>query len=72
MPNPTAVSDLGPLPEWNLGDLYPGPDSQAFRDDLDRADREAQSFAEDFRGKLATLAASPDASEKLGARGRPL
>jgi len=66
MPKPTAVSDLGPLPEWNLGDLYPGPDSQAFRDDLDRAGREAQRFAEDFRGKLATLAASPDASEKLG------
>jgi len=67
MPTPTAVVDLGPLPEWNLGDLYPGPDSPAFRDDLDRANREAREFAEDYRGKLATLAASPDASEKLGA-----
>ncbi len=45
----------------------PGARSQAFCDDLDRASREAKVFAEDFRGKLATLATSADASEKLGA-----
>jgi len=67
MPSSTAVSDSGPLPEWDLHDLYPGPDSAAFRDDLDRAGREAQAFAEEYRGKLATLAASGEASEKLGA-----
>jgi oligoendopeptidase F len=67
MPTATVVSDLAPLPEWNLADLYPGPDSEAFRKDLERAEREARAFAEEYRGKLATLAASPDASEKLGA-----
>jgi oligoendopeptidase F len=67
MPSSTAVSELGPLPEWNLHDLYPGPDSAAFRDDLERAGREAQEFAKEYRGKLATLAALGEASEKLGA-----
>ena len=28
---------LGELPEWNLDDLYPGPDAPALREDLDAA-----------------------------------
>ena len=66
MPTQTAVSDLSSLPEWNLGDLYQGPDAPAFRNDLERAGREAQEFAEAYRGKLATLAASDAASDQLG------
>jgi len=55
------------LPEWNLADLYEGPDSPAFQADLDRALKDARAFAGDYRGKLAELATAPDASEKLGA-----
>jgi oligoendopeptidase F len=67
MPTATVVSEIDALPEWDLGDLYPGPDSPAFLNDLDRAGREARAFAEDYRGKLASLAASSDANETLGA-----
>ena len=57
--------DLGPLPEWDLSHLYPGMDSAAYRGDLERARTEAAAFAALYRGALATLAAGPDASEKL-------
>ena len=35
---------LGALPNWDLDDLYPGPDSQALKDDLDRCEAEAKAF----------------------------
>lgn len=57
--------DLGVLPEWNLADLYPGMDSPAYRNDLDRALAECASFAQAWRGKLAEIAASPGAGERL-------
>ncbi len=47
---------LGPLPEWNLADLYPSIESPVFASDLARAESECKTFAEDYRGKLATLA----------------
>src|SRR5829696_2983870 len=65
----TAVAtapDLGALPEWDLSDLYPAIDSEAFRADLVRADAECRSFAQTYRGKLAELARGPDASQALG------
>ncbi|MBZ6077349.1 M3 family oligoendopeptidase [Microvirga sp. WGZ8] len=48
--------ELGVLPEWNLGDLYPAIDSDAFRNDLAKAEAECRSFAEAYRGKLDSLA----------------
>ncbi len=48
---------LGPLPEWSLADLYAGMDSPQFTEDLARAERASAVFAEDYRGKLAALAA---------------
>ncbi len=48
--------DLGEMPEWDLSDLYPGPDSPAFAADLERAAREAESFQKRFQGKLEALA----------------
>ncbi len=50
-------ADLGVLPEWSLGDLYPAMDSPQFVADLSRAQDECKAFAEDYRGKLASLAA---------------
>jgi oligoendopeptidase F len=46
---------LGDLPEWNLDDLYPGPDSEALARDLERARKDAQALADDYEGKLAGL-----------------
>jgi len=48
--------DLGPLPEWNLADLYPSMDSRAFADDLAKADAECKSFSAAYKGKLEGLA----------------
>ncbi|HYD29285.1 MAG TPA: M3 family oligoendopeptidase [Azospirillaceae bacterium] len=54
--NALATSpDLGPLPEWDLSDLYPGPDSQELKADLDRAEGAAKSFHQRYQGKLAAL-----------------
>ena len=54
--DPAAPDPLGPLPEWNLGDLYPGMGSEAFASDLAQAEAECKAFAEEFRGRLETLA----------------
>src|SRR5438132_88397 len=46
-----ARSRLGPLPEWNLADLYAGIDDPAVTRALDRADRYAVAFEEDSKDK---------------------
>ncbi|MGF1650105.1 MAG: M3 family oligoendopeptidase [Hyphomicrobiaceae bacterium] len=45
--------DLGALPEWNLSDLYEGPDSPTLAADLEQIARAAEAFKADFQGKLA-------------------
>jgi oligoendopeptidase F len=60
-----APPDLGALPEWRLQDLYEGMNSPRFAADLERAEREAKRFAEAYRGKIADIAAKPDAGETL-------
>src|SRR5262247_1415402 len=50
-----AEPDLGPLPEWNLADLYPGRDSPQLAADLQRMAAEAKAFRQRFQGKLAGL-----------------
>ncbi len=49
------TNDLGPLPEWDLSDLYPGIESAALRQDLERGEREAKAFRNRFRGELESL-----------------
>src|SRR5256714_4435014 len=56
---------LGALPEWNLADLYPAIDAPEVKRDLDRADAECIAFEDAYKGKLADLAAAPDAGAKL-------
>jgi oligoendopeptidase F len=56
---------LGALPEWNLADLYSGLDDPAIKRDLDRADAECVAFENDYKGKLADLARSPEAGSAL-------
>ena len=43
------------LPEWDLADLYPAPDSKELAAALDGAERDAAAFAETYTGKLAGL-----------------
>ena len=65
-------NEFGELPEWNLTDLYPGPDSPELKRDLDWSKSEAKSFEADYRGKLEQLAKAGRLyeavarSEKLG------
>jgi oligoendopeptidase F len=61
------VEALGPLPEWNLTDLYQGIDDPQVAADLARGDAECVSFEETYKGQLAAIAAAPDAGEKLAA-----
>src|SRR5579862_8755783 len=60
-----SKSVLGALPEWNLADLYSGLDDPAIKRDLDRADAECAAFEEAYKGKLAEIAASPQAGASL-------
>jgi len=48
--------DLGPLPEWDLTDLYPGPDSDEVKAALDKARADVEAFEAEFKGKLDGLA----------------
>ena len=56
---------LGDLPEWNLKDLYPALDSPEVKRDLDLADSECVAFEQDFKGRLAALAAGEGAGAAL-------
>ena len=47
---------LGTLPEWNLADLYSGPDAPALKADLETSERTAEAMQENYAGKLAALA----------------
>lgn len=52
-----AAGDLGPLPDWDLTDLYPSPDSAEFARDMSWLKQSCAGFAETYQGKLATLSA---------------
>src|SRR5262249_17237062 len=51
-----ATPDLGPMPVWDLRDLYPGPQSEEVQADLRRAAAEARRIKERYDGRLAALA----------------
>ena len=46
---------LGALPEWDLSDLYPGPESPALARDLARLAEDAESFRRRYEERLAGL-----------------
>jgi oligoendopeptidase F len=50
-----ASDSLGPLPVWDLADLYRGPDDPALAADLDRAEAEAKAFAGRHAGQLGAM-----------------
>ncbi|WP_343315524.1 M3 family oligoendopeptidase [Brucella sp. BE17] len=53
-------SDLGALPEWNLADLYPSPESAELKADLEKAARDATDFEKRWKGRLGEEAAKVD------------
>src|SRR5438552_18667621 len=54
-PAATAAADLGPLPEWDLSDLYPGRDSPELARDLGELATQAAAFRARYEGRLAAL-----------------
>jgi oligoendopeptidase F len=60
-----AGRDLGELPEWNLGDLYPAMDSPAFSGDMEKAAKDCAAFQEKWRGKLDGIARGENAPQAL-------
>ncbi len=46
---------LGDLPEWDLSDLYSGPDAPEFAADMEWLEKACADFAADYEGKLASL-----------------
>lgn len=56
--NTTGGKNLGQLPEWDLTDLYPAPDSAEIKRDMDWLEETCAQFAHDFEGKLVTLGAA--------------
>ena len=61
-----APKALGPLPEWNLADLYASMDAPEIKRDLDRGETECFEFEKAYKGRLADIASSPDAGRTLG------
>jgi oligoendopeptidase F len=53
------------LPEWRLADLYPSADSSEYRAALAAVEPDCRTFAESYRGRIAEIAAAPDAAAKL-------
>ena len=56
---------IGPLPTWNLADLYPSMDCKQLTADFQRVETECHNLVRDYRGKLGELACQPDASIQL-------
>jgi oligoendopeptidase F len=52
-----AAAALGPMPEWNLADLYSSPTAPEIARDLGAAAAEARRIKEAYHGKLVGLAA---------------
>ena len=53
-----ASAGFGDLPEWDLSDLYPAPDSAEFSTDMARLKQSCAGFAASYEGKLAGLDAA--------------
>jgi len=54
--SPAEPVGLGPMPVWDLRDLYPGPQSEAVQIDLKKAAAEARRIKQRYEGRLAPLA----------------
>jgi oligoendopeptidase F len=57
---PKQAGPLGPLPEWNLADLYAGMDAPEVQRDVEAALRRSVAFEAKAKGKLAGLVTGGD------------
>src|SRR6266568_1902359 len=64
---PMKTRKLGALPEWDLSDLYSGLDSPQIKHDLEQADGDCAAFEQEFKGRLAAMAAGEGAGRGLAA-----
>jgi len=64
-PSTSKDLELGPLPEWNLADLYSGMDAPEFEADFVHVETESKSFSERYKGKLDVIARAADAAQQL-------
>jgi oligoendopeptidase F len=55
LPNSATAADLGALPNWNLADLYPSPDSPKLEADLARAQTLAEGFRQRYEARVGVL-----------------
>ncbi len=62
---PSPPKDLGNLPEWNLSDLYPAPDSEEVKRDLEEGAADARRLKETYQGKLSDTAKDGAALAKV-------
>lgn len=60
-----AQEDLGEMPEWDLTDLYEGPQSEKLQSDLKTAGKDALIFQSDFQGKIGEIAATQEGGAQL-------
>ena len=57
-PASAAPASLGNLPEWDLSDLYSGPDAPEFARDMECLEESCADFAAAYEGKLRDLDAA--------------
>ena len=53
-------TEFGPLPQWNLDDLFPGMESPDFKKAFEAAVPEAEAFEAKYKGKLVALLKNGD------------
>lgn len=51
----TEAAASAALPQWDLSDLYPAPDSKELASALDRMDSDAAAFEQKYKGQLGKL-----------------
>jgi oligoendopeptidase F len=66
--NATGGKDLGPVPDWDLTDLYAAPDAPEFKRDMDWLEDACARFAADYEGRLATLTAAASSPASCATR----
>lgn len=59
-PGEAKEPDLGPMPEWDLTDLYSSPTSPGVEADLASSASQATAIRVAYQGKLVALAAEPE------------
>jgi oligoendopeptidase F len=64
--------DLGPLPVWDLTDLYPSMDAPEVQADLERALADSRAFEAKWKGRLAETLAGDGGAERLAGAVREL